>query len=183
MRGPLGVLGEDGAPEIAYFCDVVLADEDVVGFKVPVDYFFVVCMCKSIHNIFAQLYFLLIRDVIFLEEIGEAASWAVLHDDEVVFIVDNVAIYKFGDVVVGEDFDVIDLSDDLPYLLGCFGVELLDRKFLSLLGGNFAYGTVGPLTQPLTILEVVALVELGFGEFGVVFLEGVEIEVVKEHRT
>ena len=76
---------------------------------------------------------------------------------------------------MGEDFDVVDLPDDLPYLLGCFGVELLDGKFLSLLGCHFAYGTVGSLTQPLTVLEVVALVELGFGKFGVVLLEGIEI--------
>ena len=84
---------------------------------------------------------------------------------------------------MGEDFDVVDLPDNLPYLLGCFGVKLLDCKFLSLLGGHFAYGTVGSLAQPFTVLEVVALVELGFGKFGVVLLEGIKIKVVKEHRT
>ena len=84
---------------------------------------------------------------------------------------------------MGEDLDVVDLPDDLPYLLGGFGVELLDRQLLPLLGGHFAHGPVGPLAQPLPVLEVVALVELGLGQFGVVLLEGVEIEVVKEHRT
>ena len=120
------------AAKVTNLGDVVFSDEDVFWLEVSMNYLLAMRMGESIGYIFAKPDFIFFGEVMGLEVILEGASLAILHDDVILFIVNNVAVVEPGDIGMRQYFQIGHLPDDLPEVPGGLFVELLDGQFLSL---------------------------------------------------
>lgn len=112
---------------------------------------------------------------------GETSSGAVLHDDEVLGLVDEIAVVELGDVGVVQQFKVIYFSDDLFDLSLGIAVEEFDCYFVAIVIDGFADFSEGAPTQNFSVFHVVETAELFAIDFSVILFMPFQFLIVHEH--